>query len=227
MLVLASGGWTSGPDMMALISSMGVPQHWNDLGWKTRLVELRDGKDGLDDAVAWFDLTRSQTPGPVCVWGGSSGGNLALLLGSRRPVDCVVTEAAPTRLATITDANSLFAHTLIESTFAPADLPAFSPADLPVRVPVLMGYFTDDLVVPYEQGPLFDASHPDAKVVTLRPATDLDPRCDSVLRGANQCSFITHAEPGGKEIAISTMLTWRACEALLPSAPSNPLCLGR
>src|SRR5205807_819443 len=48
-----------------------------------------------------YDWLHGQYPSaPVCAWGESAGGHLALLLAASRPLKCVITQGAPTDFTT-------------------------------------------------------------------------------------------------------------------------------
>ena len=101
VLVIHGGGWLR----------VGAPEvryeeqeAWRlrSYGWRTVNVDYRPGWRSLRDVVAWYDWTRANFAGPVCVFGRSAGAHLALMLASRRRPDCVIGHGAITDLRAVT-----------------------------------------------------------------------------------------------------------------------------
>ncbi|MGH8529988.1 MAG: alpha/beta hydrolase family protein [Nevskiales bacterium] len=228
MLILAAGAWQSGPQIVDNFIGAGIPARWNGYGWYTWTVELTNGQQGFFDAVQQFDFLRAyfdQNPGiaslPVCVWGGSSGGHFALLVGAIRPnVGCVVTEAAPTNLGQLTG----FGLQLLQNNLAipPAAYAAWSPVTYPqlANMPVLLGHSQNDPVVPANQATQFRSSHPNSRVFLLPPAGPGQPGCVSDVVA---CFFISH-QGDGSPIAASAIAQWRVCEQAMPTPFNVPGC---
>ncbi|HEY1522068.1 MAG TPA: hypothetical protein VGF70_03570 [Solirubrobacteraceae bacterium] len=91
VLVIHGGAWViTGPQTLALEAA--------NVGWFTRLgwavynVDYRAGWLSVVDVVAAYDHLRSLYPGaPICAYGESAGGQLAMLLAASRPsLRCVV-----------------------------------------------------------------------------------------------------------------------------------------
>ena len=62
-------------------------------------VEYTSGPNSLPDLVKAYDIARNRFPNmPICAYGWSAGGNLALLLANQRKLACVISEAGPTDL---------------------------------------------------------------------------------------------------------------------------------
>ncbi|PTL56118.1 alpha/beta hydrolase family protein [Paraconexibacter algicola] len=154
-MIVNSGGWFSGTIRAAQWRSAAAP--WAAEGWTTVVVSHTTGpgtgRQAIDDVVAWAQTLRRRYPNrPLCVFGRSSGGHLALMAAARGDIGCVVTEGAPTAL----DALGGYARTRAASVFGArlSTLAAFSPAGLPGRYAgkrVLMGHLEDDRIVPASQ----------------------------------------------------------------------------
>jgi acetyl esterase/lipase len=106
VLLLHQGAW-AGPDhakQEALLSFPG--QAFVNLGWRAVSVDYAAGEAGLQsvkDAVG-VEVLRSGDR-PVCLYGESAGGHLALLAAAQIPsVDCVIAFGAPTDFELYSDA---------------------------------------------------------------------------------------------------------------------------
>lgn len=232
MLVIpASGGWVSSPEHVDIAVDAGIGERLAEAGWLTSTVELSPGGDeGVESLTQWFDFYRGVfdvVPGfgedfPVCIWGGSSGGNLALLVGAfSDDVDCIITEAAPTDLEALSDAcdanpgggfcNALY---LALAAFGEEGLADASPVNYGpsfFEMPMLLGHIVGDPLVPVEQAQAFADGQERADYYILnRPGPD-DPACVS------DCYF-AHAFGAVSERSLRE---WRTLEATL-LAPEFP-----
>lgn len=101
MIMVHAGGW-AGHDEYAqdlLVERPG--QELLAQGWRIVSLDYEEGTAGLQDILnaAGSELARRTGNGPVCIYGESSGGHLALVAASRlRAIDCVVALGAPTDL---------------------------------------------------------------------------------------------------------------------------------
>ena len=135
-------------------------------GYRTVAIDYRRGAtDGLASVMkAVRTESRRQKTGPLCLYGESSGGHLALLAANRlRAVDCVITFGTPVSFTALADEveahpdNLGFASGLqiTRDIFGadPAAWAAWDPANLrtPLRVPVLNMICADDGLVPPSQ----------------------------------------------------------------------------
>jgi acetyl esterase/lipase len=68
-------------------------------GWVAAVVDYRAFADAPGDVVRAYDAARARFPGlPICAYGESAGGQLALMLAVRRPLACVIDAAGPVDL---------------------------------------------------------------------------------------------------------------------------------
>ncbi len=262
-MVIAAGGWFSGPALVDpgssdLLSRYVVhsSQVWRDAGFATVAVEHTSGvvglasgqlvrglgKVGFGNVVGWYDLIRYYadvlygTASPVCVAGGSSAGNFALMLATVRLPSCVATEGAPTQLqlALAGDGNPNWAYAT--NAFAPIASgetlarnlgifsPAFYPAPYFTTTPILMGHLADDPVVPAAQMGYLADGRPAIESYLMQPS-DLanPPECDQPLAGNDRYLDRTVAHlcdgsrPGLRQhgVAAATVDTWRERETQL------------
>jgi acetyl esterase/lipase len=100
VLVIHGGGWLNvGPSTLAFVQPDAA--RLASYGWRTISVDYRPGLRSLDDALAWYDAARRRFRGPVCLYGQSAGGHLALWVAAHRRVGCVIADGAPTDLRMI------------------------------------------------------------------------------------------------------------------------------
>jgi acetyl esterase/lipase len=170
LLVLHGGYWLlSGPGSFS--HARPFADFARARGWWAGFVDFPAGRGSLDGAIAAYDaLRRSEPEVPICIYGESSGGTLALLLAQRRPsVACVIAAAAPTDLPDTTDSDGSVRRLAIIALGRDA-LPDFSPATSHrlIHVPTLAGYASSDRVVPPHQGALLKRhGGPAVRVITL------------------------------------------------------------
>ena len=136
-------------------------------GYRVVAIDYEEGPEAGLESVrqAVADERRRLRRGPLCLYGESSGGHLALLLANRlRTIDCVVTFGAPTSFVAYAEEaaahpdNPGYQHAVdafIKPMFGddPAAWAPWEPASIrtPVRVPVLMMITVDDPIVPVDQ----------------------------------------------------------------------------
>jgi acetyl esterase/lipase len=97
-----------------------------------------------------YDRVRARYPGlPVCLYGESAGGHLALLVATARPdVACVETAGAPTDLEAIDPSlGPLAAHADRNARMAFPELRAASPVWMDIRAPLLVTHLRTDPVI--------------------------------------------------------------------------------
>ena len=99
LLLFHGGGWTSNGGGAAQ-SIRGEANRWRARGWRTVNASYRPCGRSIEDVLSLYDRVRSTYGGtsPVCTFGQSAGGHLALMVAARRPggVRCVVNQAGPT-----------------------------------------------------------------------------------------------------------------------------------
>lgn len=102
MIMVHAGGW-AGHDEYAQDLLMERPgEQLLALGWRIVSLDYQEGTAGLQDVLnaAGAELERRTGSGPVCLYGESAGGHLALVAASRlRAIDCVIALGAPTDLS--------------------------------------------------------------------------------------------------------------------------------
>src|SRR4051794_3606567 len=106
MLIVHGGGWTGhdGDVQRHLLTARG------DLflarGWRVVSVDYNEGPLGIQDVMdaAGAELARGTSNGPLCIYGESSGGHIALMVAARmRSIDCVIGVGTPTDLKLYAD----------------------------------------------------------------------------------------------------------------------------
>jgi acetyl esterase/lipase len=168
VLVIHGGAWrASGRRTAALMN--GRARTFAGWGWAAAVVDYRAFADSPGDVVRAYDAARERYPAlPICAYGESAGGHLALMLAVRRPLSCAIDAAGPVdlpRLGGTPQADWVRAKALA----AFGDLRDASPTDhaAAIRAPVLAGYAATDRVVPASQGRYLQRALPRAHVVEL------------------------------------------------------------
>jgi acetyl esterase/lipase len=113
-------------------------------------VDYPKGGAAVGSVLRSYDKVRARYPGlPVCLYGESAGGHLALLVAAARPdVACVETAGAPTDLEAIDPSlGPQAAHADRNARAAFPDLRAASPARLAIRAPLLVAHLRTDPVI--------------------------------------------------------------------------------
>jgi acetyl esterase/lipase len=125
-------------------------ERWRRQGWLGVIVDYPKGGAAVASVLRSYDRVRARYPGlPVCLYGESAGGHLALLVAAARPdVACVETAGAPTDLEAIDPSRSpLAAHADRNARMAFPDLRAASPAGKELRAPLLVTHLRTDPVI--------------------------------------------------------------------------------
>ena len=86
VLVIHGGAWrAAGPRTVALMDARA--RTFAGWGWAAAVVDYRAFADAPGDVVRAYDAARERYPGlPICAYGESAGGHLALMLAVRRPL---------------------------------------------------------------------------------------------------------------------------------------------
>lgn len=192
MILVHAGGW-AGHDGYAQRELLKNP---GDLflarGWRVVSVDYEEGPAGLQDVlnVAGAELARRTSDGPLCIYGESAGGHLALMAAARlRAIDCVIGVGTPTDLQLYTQEAAVSGDdrvklvssqimrlfgTTPEAT-APWNLVALAPS---IHADVLFVQEADDELVSPAHSTLFKAARPTTQLVSLEPGDKNNPRSD-------------------------------------------------
>lgn len=134
----------------------------------TMNIDYRSGINSLPDVIASYDSAKSKYPNlPICVAGASAGGNLALLLATKRNVRCVISEAGPTDINTTPPSvRGSAAYLLGEANFQ-----AWSPLYVTGKInsPTILVSAINDPEVPHQtQAVPFKKRYPQATLISLK-----------------------------------------------------------
>jgi BD-FAE len=176
VLLIHGGAWVyTGVSQVQTLAPQ-VAQFLAD-GWTTVNTDYSPLAGSLPDVLAVYDAIR-QNVGPavpICVYGQSAGGTLALLLAESRPVSCVIDAAGPTDLGSLENVAGDYYADLLESAGI-ADA-AWSPglqAAQRLTAPTLAEYANGDWLVPLTQGQeLRQADPAHVSLVALDPGSEM------------------------------------------------------
>jgi len=183
MIMVHGGGWV-GHDHRAQQLLMEAPgELLLGQGWRVVSLDYEEGAAGLDDVLKTVraEIERRTSNGPLCLYGESSGGHLALVAAARLgdQIDCVIGLGAPADLplylATAksgSDSHRAVAG-LVRKYFGTSDaeLAPWDPVALvgSIQADVLLMHAGDDTLVPATQAASFAAARPATRTVTLEP----------------------------------------------------------
>lgn len=191
VMLLPASGWASPTrTQQGAVWSRLAPTLFG-AGYRVVAIDYaRGATEGLA-SVRRAVLAESKRPrtGPLCLYGESSGGHLALLAGNRMPqVDCVITFGTPVSFTALVDQvaahpdNLGYASALqtVRDTFG-GDWAGWEPADLrtPMRVPALTMICADDLLIPLAQAEMLPGAES-----FIAPSGDLDDPSDAYVHGS-------------------------------------------
>ena len=180
-MILVHGGAWRGPDPREQARLLRKP---GDLllrhRWRVVSVDYRRGAQGLRDVVAAIERLRPRHGGaPLCLYGESAGGQLALVAAARQPsVDCVIAAGAPTDFqayfasaATGAEPLQRSVADLIRRIFGatPEATAPWEPVRLARRIEaeVLLLRAANDPLIPLDQMKRFRAVRPSSRFVEL------------------------------------------------------------
>jgi acetyl esterase/lipase len=168
VLVIHGGAWrAAGPRTVALMDARA--RAFAGWGWAAGVVDYRAFADAPGDVVRAYDAARERYPGlPICAYGESAGGHLALMLAVRRPLACVIDAAGPVDLPRL-DGTPQTDWVRAKALAAFGDLRDASPTAhaRAIRAAVLAGYAAADQIVPPSQGRYLSRAMPRARVLEL------------------------------------------------------------
>jgi pimeloyl-ACP methyl ester carboxylesterase len=174
VILLHGGGWQPSVDafgrMMPLAASI------RTLGYATAVVAYDAGAQGLREVDWVYSEAQRRYPRlPICAYGISAGGHLALMLATQTPdLACVIARAAPTDLASLGAQGAREASQLATDAFGEEQLSRFSPVRRADRIDaqVLLSYAEDDPLVPIVQGRELARVVPNAELIELPPGPE-------------------------------------------------------
>ena len=158
-------------------------------GWRVVSIDYEEGTGGLQnvlDAVG-TELTRKTGAGPLCIYGESSGAQLALVAASRlRSIDCVIGVATPTDLAHYGSQGSAAGDSKVRSlaerirSFFGTTTEALSAWDPVALAPaihsdVILIHENDDPLIAASYAARFQSVRPTTQVVMLEAGDPADP----------------------------------------------------
>ena len=194
MIMVHAGGW-AGHDGHAQRLLMDRP---GDLlrarGWRVVSLDYEEGTAGLQDVLnaAGSELARTSAPGPVGIYGESSGAHLALVAAQRlRAIDCVIGLGTPTDLplyateaaASLDERVKLVASQITRlfgatpDELAPWNLVPLAPS---IHADVLLVHEADDEMVSAQHDARFAAARPPTQPVQLEAGNPAAPAPDFV-----------------------------------------------
>lgn len=167
VIVIHGGGW-SGVGHRRVAEIRPQARRFERRGWGTINVDYRPGARSVSDVAAFYDTARSRygSGTPICLFGQSAGGQIALIVSAMRPVDCVIVEGAPTDLLALPSQAAFdpgrrgaqIAYDKAVEAFGLAELAAYSPLHhaAGLTAPTLMATADNDWMIPRAQ---MDAMH--------------------------------------------------------------------
>ena len=171
LILLHGGGWVSNGGAAAQ-DVRGEADRWRARGWRTVNSSYRACGSSLTDALLLYDRVRETygSTSPVCTFGQSAGGHLALMIAARRPggVGCVINQAGPTDALSLAGQGAFDPATgglqtdkpkqvlnLMVAAFGEENLPSYSPVQVAepglTGVRILTVTAAEDPLVPYDQ----------------------------------------------------------------------------
>jgi fermentation-respiration switch protein FrsA (DUF1100 family) len=168
VIVIHAGGWRLVGRGMTGLEQPEVDR-LNAWGYGTVNIDYHRGARGLQDVVRFYDRLRRRVGRrtPICLDGSSAGGHLALMAALRRPsAACVITRAAPTRLADLHGSLLRDAHRFFDPH---GGLARWSPARYRLACPALIAHGTDDPYVGFDQARAMRRHGVRGRLVALRP----------------------------------------------------------
>lgn len=175
-MLIHGGGWR-GIDRTAYAQEVARAQTFERLGYATLTIDYRAGVAGLADADRYYAQARRRFGAlPICAYGESAGGHIALTLAVRHPdLACAISLAGPTDLAALpVEPGAKLVTNFALDAFGANRLAEYSPAlhADSIRARLLVVAAANDPLVPVEQAWLMTRAHPATRTIIL-PAGDL------------------------------------------------------
>lgn len=176
VLLIPGGGWT-GVNPLGLQTEVATSVIFRRAGYETLSVDYRAGAQGVDDVNQFYEQARKRVGPklPICAFGASAGGQIALMLAVRHPdLRCVVDLAGPTDLpAFSTQPGGKTGYQIAVKAFGTGGLATQSPINYvrSIKAKVLMVYAQNDPIVPVEQGKELAKKLSGSKLIVLPPGT--------------------------------------------------------
>ena len=185
VLLLPGSGWASPTPAGQRLVLAHVGAALSAARFRAVAIDYEAGPEGGLQSVKAAIATerRRRIPGPLCLYGESSGGHLALLAAQElKGVGCVITFGAPTSFTAFAEAAAAqpgmpgyvwALETIIEPLFGSdaAGWSRWEPARGDMRQPALMMICADDPIVPQNQ----IAQIPEAETFVAPPGDVSDP----------------------------------------------------
>jgi hypothetical protein len=157
-------------------------------GWRVVSIDYEEGSGGLHNLldVVGAELARKTSAGPLCIYGESSGAQLALVAASRlASIDCVIGVATPTDLATYQAQGSAAADAKVRGLAerigklfgaSPEALAPWNPLVLApaIHADVILIHENDDPLIAASYAGRFQAVRPTTQVVMLEAGDPAD-----------------------------------------------------
>jgi pimeloyl-ACP methyl ester carboxylesterase len=171
ILLIHGGGWR--PNHTAYSQQRAYAAGLRAGGFATVVIGYGEGAEGFCEIQRTYaEIRRRYRDLPVCAYGTSAGGHLALMLATREAdLDCVVDLVGPTDLRSLDDQGGGYAHRLAVKAFGEDHLGKYSPVRYArsIEAKVLMIFAENDPVTPVEQGKELARALPSAELFVLPP----------------------------------------------------------
>lgn len=175
VIVIHGGGWLGGASYVTQEDTLA--SWFNQLGYGAYNIDYSSGATSYFDVLSAYDWLHGQYPSaPICAWGESAGGHLALLLAASRSLKCVITQGAPTDFTTLStqpadgsDSGSQFLYDALIAPIFGSNLSAWSPVTYcpNIQARLLLGTSAADPYVPPDQMYEMQSRCPNATAVLL------------------------------------------------------------
>jgi dienelactone hydrolase len=176
ILLIHGGGW-EGENPQAFEQEAALAPIFQKRGFATLTFDYRAGEQGLADAERFYRQARRKVGPdvPVCAYGASAGGHVALMLAARNPdLACAVSLAGPTDLPALDDEpGGQDSYDLAVQAFGRDALKRLSPVEhaKAIKARLMLVAAQNDPLVPVAQARAMAKAKPGTQVIVL-PAGD-------------------------------------------------------